>query len=106
MILQHLQSWCADAGEVVDEEEQERLDALIDEVEQSPPPGSSRPLENPLIFGNYQVSYVSTRRAPRQEGQRTSSKPTCNLEVAVLKRWLALLLTSHYHCVDDGNQSR
>lgn len=73
--VQRLQSWSAEAGELVDEEEQEKLDALIDDVEQSPPPGSSRPIENPLIFGNYQVSYVSTRRAPRQEGQRTSSKP-------------------------------
>jgi hypothetical protein len=85
--------WCADAGELVPEDKQEQLDALIDDVERSPPPGSSRPIENPLIFGNYQVSYVSTRRAPRQEGQRTSSEPIRNLEVCMTS-WNA----GWHHC--------
>jgi hypothetical protein len=29
-----------------------------------------RPLDNPLIFGNYSVVYVSTKNAPKQDGQR------------------------------------
>ena len=29
-----------------------------------------RPLENELIWGNYNVSYVSTQQAPNQNGQR------------------------------------
>lgn len=57
-------------GEILDEDEKDRIDALIEDVEESRPPGSERPLENPLIFGNFQVAYVSTRKAPKQEGQR------------------------------------
>ena len=29
-----------------------------------------RPLLNPLIFGNYNVAYVSTAKAPKQDRQR------------------------------------
>ena len=31
-----------------------------------------RPLENPLVFGNYNVAYVSVRAAPGQNSQRES----------------------------------
>lgn len=63
-------AYTAAPGEVLDEAENDRLDALIEDVEQSRPPGSERPLENLLIFGNFQVAYVSTRKAPKQGGQR------------------------------------
>lgn len=56
-------------GEMLNDDEKERLDALIEDVEESKPPGSQRPLDNPQIFGNWQVAYTSTRKAPRQEGQ-------------------------------------
>lgn len=57
-------------GEMLDDDEKERLDALIEDVEESKPPGSQRPLDDPQIFGNWQVAYTSTRKAPRQDGQR------------------------------------
>ena len=44
-----------------------QVDTLIEEIEQQP---VSRPLEDKRIFGDWRVTYVSTKRAPRQEGQR------------------------------------
>lgn len=79
----------AGPGELLEEDEQKRIDALIEDVEQSRPLGSERPLENPLIFGNYQVAYVSTRKAPRQEGQRELLK-------------LARCITSIMHAAHAG----
>lgn len=42
------------------------IDDLIEVVENDP---IGRPLEDPTIFDNWQVSYVSTARATKQEGQ-------------------------------------
>jgi hypothetical protein len=44
-----------------------QIDALIEAVENDP---ITRPLENPAIFDNWQVSYVSTAQATKQKGQR------------------------------------
>lgn len=80
-------------GATLDEDEQLRLDALIEDIEESRPPGSERPLENPLIFGNYQVAYVSTRKAPRQEGQRELHKLA-----QCIKLTLRASAAVHLHC--------
>lgn len=44
-----------------------QIDDLIDIVEKDP---IRRPLENPAIFDNWQVTYVSTAQASKQQGQR------------------------------------
>ena len=49
-----------------------QLDGLIEQIEQHP---VSRPLEDESIFDDWQVTYVSTARAPRQEGQRDRLPP-------------------------------
>lgn len=46
-----------------------QLDNLIEQIEQQP---VSRPLEDEALFDDWQVTYVSTAKAPRQEGQRES----------------------------------
>lgn len=54
-----------------------QVDDLIEQIEQHP---VSRPLEDESIFDDWQVIYVSTARAPRQEGQRDHlPRPPCHL---------------------------
>lgn len=54
-----------------------QVDDLIEQIEQHP---VSRPLEDESIFDDWQVTYVSTARAPRQEGQRDHlPRPPCHL---------------------------
>lgn len=60
----------ADGGEALSEDEQARVDALLEELEEAGRQQQPRPLDNPLLFGNCSVAYVSTRQAPRQDGKR------------------------------------
>lgn len=53
-------------GQEPDDATKSQIDALIEAVENDP---ITRPLENPAIFDNWQVSYVSTAQATKQKGQ-------------------------------------
>ena len=59
-----------DSGEALEEEEQARIDQLLEKLEFTGNEQQPRPLENPLLFGNFNVAYVSTRQAPGQDGKR------------------------------------
>lgn len=60
----------ADSGEALEEEEQAHIDQLLEKLESTGKEQQPRPLENPLLFGNFNVAYVSTRQAPGQDGKR------------------------------------
>lgn len=57
---------------------------------------SPRPLDNPLIFGNFNVAFSSTQRAPNQSGQREPDLTCCSLLCAALtksaKLWVCPIL--------------
>lgn len=74
-------------------------------------PQEPRPLENELIWGNYNVSYVSTQQAPNQKGQREpiphgharctissvhlECKPLCYAGMKILHLELQVLTSAH-----------
>ncbi|KAK9829022.1 hypothetical protein WJX72_003469 [[Myrmecia] bisecta] len=51
-----------DSGEKLKDAEQQEVNNLLDRLEQIGRGQTPRPLENPIIFGNYNVAYVSTRK--------------------------------------------
>ena len=69
----------ADGGEALNEDEQARVDALLEELEEAGRQQQPRPLDNPLLFANCSVAYVSTRQAPRQDGKRERSPQPAGL---------------------------
>ncbi|CAL8468643.1 g8183 [Coccomyxa elongata] len=58
-----------DRGAEAPEDLQKEVDNLLRKLEDLGQAQVPRPLENPLIFGDYEVAYVSTRSAPKQDGQ-------------------------------------
>ncbi|BDA43379.1 probable plastid-lipid-associated protein 8, chloroplastic [Coccomyxa sp. Obi] len=58
-----------DRGAEAPEDLQNEVENLLEKLEDLGQAQVPRPLENPLIFGNYDVAYVSTRGAPKQDGQ-------------------------------------
>lgn len=54
-------------------QQREEVDKLLDQLEAIGSTQQPRPLENPLLFGNYDVAYTSTARAPTERGQREFS---------------------------------
>jgi hypothetical protein len=48
----------------------QQVDALLDKLEQVGAGQQPRPLQNSLLWGNYNVAYTSTARAPSERGQR------------------------------------
>lgn len=51
------------------EAESAEVDGLLDDLERVGAEQQPRPLQNPLLFGNYNVAYTSTRRTPSEQGQ-------------------------------------
>lgn len=51
-------------------EQRAEVDQLLDQLEAIGSTQQPRPLDNPLLFGNYNVAYTSTARAPTERGQR------------------------------------
>eukprot|EP00878_Enallax_costatus_P021145 GHUV01022378.1.p1 GENE.GHUV01022378.1~~GHUV01022378.1.p1 ORF type:complete len:153 (+),score=50.07 GHUV01022378.1:1456-1914(+) len=50
-------------------EQRAEVDSLLDQLEVIGSTQQPRPLDNPLLFGNYNVAYTSTARAPTERGQ-------------------------------------
>jgi hypothetical protein len=60
----------ADGGINMGSSTRQEVDALLDQLEQVGAGQQPRPLQNPLLWGNYNVAYTSTARAPSERGQR------------------------------------
>ncbi|KAK9816411.1 hypothetical protein WJX74_010715 [Apatococcus lobatus] len=58
-----------DSGEELSQAKRQTIDSLILQLQAIGEQQQPRPLENELIWGNYNVSYVSTQQAPNQKGQ-------------------------------------
>lgn len=63
-VLQEVEG--TDGGLDISSEKRKTVDALLEELEEIGKTQTPRPLDNPLLFGNYEVSYVSTGR--KQDG--------------------------------------
>eukprot|EP00873_Tetraselmis_striata_P011334 jgi/Tetstr1/431598/TSEL_021128.t1 len=55
-----------DGGADIRPEKREMVDAMLEELEELGKTQTPRPMDNPLLFGNYEVSYVSAGR--KQDG--------------------------------------
>ena len=58
------------------DEDREAVDSCLERLELLGSRQQPRPLANPLLWGNYDVAYTSTGRAPSQRGQRKSHHTT------------------------------
>lgn len=52
------------------EQQREQVDLLLEQLESMGSQQQPRPLDNPLLYGNYCVAYTSTSRAQSERGQR------------------------------------
>ena len=52
------------------QQDQSSVNDCLEELERRGQTQDPRPLDNSDIFGDYNVAYTSTQRAPRQSGQR------------------------------------
>ncbi|DBB12808.1 TPA: hypothetical protein ACH3X3_005573 [Trebouxia sp. C0006] len=59
----------SDSGVGLHEEEEATVNKLINQLETVGKQQEPRPLDNPLIFGNFGVAFSSTQQAPKQSGQ-------------------------------------
>jgi hypothetical protein len=66
--------WCcrasADGGISMSQQQKEAVDATLEQLEADGSQQQPRPLDNPLLYGNYNVAYTSTSRAQSERGQR------------------------------------
>lgn len=60
-----------DGGLTITADTRREVDDLLDELERRGLEQQPRPIQNPLLWGNYNVAYTSTSRATEQRGQRT-----------------------------------
>lgn len=51
-------------------EQRDQVDGLLDQLAAIGSRQQPRPLDNPLLWGNYEVAYTSTQQAPSERGQR------------------------------------
>ncbi|KAF8069498.1 PAP8 [Scenedesmus sp. PABB004] len=58
----------SDGGIALSPDQRAAVDALLDELEAAGR-SQTRPLDSPLLWGNYNVAYTSTSRAPAERGQ-------------------------------------
>lgn len=72
----------ADGGSALSKQEQSEVNDLLLELEGPGKAQQPRPLKNPDIFGNYNVAFSSTQRAPKQEGQRKITTISCTAQKA------------------------
>ena len=59
-----------DGGIDISAEKRSRVDAMFERLSEIGNGQEPRPLDSPLIYGNYEVSYVSSGKS--QQGQRES----------------------------------
>ena len=52
------------------QERREQVDGLLSQLEAVGSQQQPRPLDNPLLYGNYNVAYTSTSKAQGERGQR------------------------------------
>uniref|UniRef100_A0A7S0RYJ4 Plastid lipid-associated protein/fibrillin conserved domain-containing protein n=1 Tax=Chlamydomonas leiostraca TaxID=1034604 RepID=A0A7S0RYJ4_9CHLO len=64
----------SDGGMALADDVKEKVDTLLDQLEVVGKQQDPRPLSNELLWGNYNVAYTSTRRAPRQNGQPSGGR--------------------------------
>ncbi len=69
------------------QQQRETVDSLLEQLESVGSQQQPRPLDNPLLYGNYNVAYTSTSRAQSERGQRERCaldmrKCLCSLHVA------------------------
>lgn len=55
------------------QQQRQQVDSLLEQLESVGSKQQPRPLDNPLLYGNYNVAYTSTSRAQSERGQRESS---------------------------------
>ena len=60
----------ADGGISMSQQQREQVDGLLEQLESAGTQQQPRPLDNPLLYGNYDVAYTSTSRAQSERGQR------------------------------------
>lgn len=60
----------ADGGIELAQQQREQVDSLLEQLESLGSQQQPRPLDNPLLYGNYNVAYTSTSRAQSERGQR------------------------------------
>lgn len=60
----------ADGGINMSEQQRGQVDSLLEQLESVGHQQQPRPLDNPLLYGNYNVAYTSTSRAQGERGQR------------------------------------
>lgn len=60
----------ADGGTSLSTEKQAAINDKLGQLEELGKQQQPRPLDNPDIFGNFNVAYTSTQRAKEQNGQR------------------------------------
>lgn len=52
------------------QQQKEVVDATLEQLEAVGSQQQPRPLDNPSLYGNYNVAYTSTSRAQSEQGQR------------------------------------
>lgn len=63
------------------QQQRQQVDSLLEQLESMGSQQQPRPLDNPLLYGHYNVAYTSSSRAQSERGQRESSghsNETCN----------------------------
>lgn len=70
----------ADGGINMSQQQREQVDSLLEQLESVGSQQQPRPLDNSLLYGNYNVAYTSTSRAQSERGQRESipTKSLCS----------------------------
>lgn len=52
------------------QQQREQVDSLLEQLEAAGSQQQPRPLDNSLLWGNYNVAYTSTSKAQSERGQR------------------------------------
>jgi hypothetical protein len=67
----------ADGGISMQPEQKREVDALIQQLEEAGRSQRPRPLQNPLLFGNYNVAYTSSGEDQRGQRECSSALSSC-----------------------------
>jgi len=68
------------------QQQREQVDSLLEQLEAAGNQQQPRPLDNPRLWGNYNVAYTSTSRAQSERGQREHPLSGSMLPVVDLHR--------------------
>lgn len=67
----------ADGGISLQPEQKREVDALISQLEAAGRSQQPRPMQNPLLFGNYNVAYTSSGDDQRGQRERSTALSSC-----------------------------